>query len=240
MWGDESVRSGQLEVALRCWEEVQDLKEGTRFSEAESRLSTIYQRLANSYAAKHQDEQALTYLGKLNNIAQNPRNFAMAADLYERDGKLDLAIDQLRKAISFSHGNLDMNHRLALLLNRRGKELLDQGDTDAGYGYLQQAKSLDPANSLPPVTLRNVNITFNDGKPSIQGQVWNPGDQSVNALTIRVDLCETSTSQVLWTKELKVVDEFVAPLNSHDSRSFQGQVCYRYWCFQIRRPAHLH
>src|ERR1700733_12139287 len=37
-WGDDLLRDGKLEPALRCWEEVRDLREGSRFSAAESRL----------------------------------------------------------------------------------------------------------------------------------------------------------------------------------------------------------
>ncbi|HEY9712912.1 MAG TPA: hypothetical protein V6C72_05555, partial [Chroococcales cyanobacterium] len=163
LWGDESLRAGNLDQSLRCWEEVRDLREGSRYGEADARLSTIYQRLANTMASEKKDDQALAYLNKLNNIAQNARNYEMAAELYERQGQLDLAIDQMRKAISMSTKNQLMDKKLSKLLARRGKELLDQGNSDTGYAYLQQAKEVvsggEPAFS-GTVALRSLNVGF--------------------------------------------------------------------------------
>jgi tetratricopeptide (TPR) repeat protein len=222
-WGDEALRNGKTEMALRCWEEVHELNDGSRASEAESRLATIYQKMANKLASNEDqkdDEDALKYLNKLNNIAQNPHNYELAADLYEKQKHLELAIDQLRKAHELSGKNLTIERKLADLLSRRGKELLDEGNTDAGYGYLQQAKQLSPENSLPAVALRNLSVTSNGGMPRITGDVWNPTDNSINSLTMKVELFDTNDSRVLWTKDVRVIDEFVPALAGHASKSF--------------------
>lgn len=218
LWGDGELRDGHLEQSVKLWEEVKDLHEGSRFGESDARLATIYQRLAEKLAADKKDEEALAYLGKLNAIADNARNYEMASDIYERDGKLELAIDQLRKASRFSTRDDAIRRKLAVLLNKRGKELLDAGELDTGYGYLQQAKSVDPNNSVPSVTLKSVTVDIQGGMPHIAGQVWNPGDTSINALAMRVELVDKG-GKVLWQKESALVDEFVPPLPSHEGKS---------------------
>lgn len=219
LYGDEALRQGKIDLALRCWEEVKELREGSRFGESEARLATIYQKMASNFASKNDDQKALSYLSKLNAIAQNAKNYEMASDLYEKNEKLDLAIDQLRLAIKYSTHNPVYEHKLAALLTRRGKELLDAGDTDAGYGYLQQAKTIDPSNSLPSVTLRGVNVGLEGGLPKISGEIWNPGDEPVNSLNMKVELVDTVSKRVLWTRDQKVVDEFVQPLQGRESKS---------------------
>ncbi|HEY9783781.1 MAG TPA: tetratricopeptide repeat protein, partial [Candidatus Obscuribacterales bacterium] len=221
LWGDEALRNGNLALALRCWEEVRDLREGSRFSEADARLATIYQKMASNYAANNEDQKALAYLSKLNSIAQNAKNYEMASELYERTGQLDLAIDQLRLAIKYSTHNPAYKRRLSSLLTRRGKELLDQGDTDAGYGYLQQAKTFDPTSSVPTVTLRGVSVGLDPSTrlPRIHGELWNPGDIPINTLTVKVELVDSAGKHVIWTRDQKVVDEFVAPLGPHEART---------------------
>lgn len=219
LYGDEALRQGNIDLALRCWEEVKELREGSRFSESEARLATIYQKMATNFASKNDDQKALSYLNKLNAIAQNAKNYEMASDLYEKNEKLDLAIDQLRLAIKYSTHNPVYEHKLAALLTRRGKELLDAGDTDAGYGYLQQAKTIDPTNALPSVTLRGVNVGLEGGLPKISGEIWNPGDEPVNSLNVKVELVDTVSKRVLWTRDQKVVDEFVQPLQGRESKS---------------------
>lgn len=219
LWGDQELRDGHLEKALSLWEEVKDLKEGSRFSESDARLSTIYQRLAAKLVSDKKDKEALVYLSKLNAIADNSRNYEMAAEIYERTGQYELAIDQLRKAQRFSTRDDSIKRKLAALLNKRGKELLDSGDLDTGYGYLQQAKSVDPSNTVPTVTLKTVTIDLQGGMPHISGQVWNPTDSAINALTMKVDLVDTKAGdKVLWTKESAVVDEFVPPLPSREGK----------------------
>ncbi|MBP9092700.1 tetratricopeptide repeat protein [bacterium] len=219
LWGDQELRDGHLEKALSLWEEVKDLKEGSRFSESDARLSTIYQRLAAKLVSDKKDKEALVYLGKLNAIADNSRNYEMAADIYERTGQYELAIDQLRKAQRFSTRDDSIKRKLAALLNKRGKELLDSGDLDTGYGYLQQAKSVDPSNTVPTVTLKTVTIDLQGGMPHIAGQVWNPTDSAINALTMKVDLVDTKAGdKILWTKESAVVDEFVPPLPAREGK----------------------
>ncbi len=199
MWGDDALRDGKLELALRCWEEVRDLNDGSRASEAQSRLATIYQKLANTLASdtdSKNDADALKYLSKLNNIAENPKNLEMAADLYERSDQLELAIDQLRKADKMGH-NPVLQRKLSALLTRRGKEPLDKGESYSGYAYLQQAKSISPSMALPAVALEEVVVAFDQptASPKITARGWNPTDKSVNALTVKVELFDTTTSR---------------------------------------------
>ncbi len=220
-WGDDLLSEGKVDQALKCWEEVRDLREGSRFTEAEARLSTIYQKLANSLSSNKDDDAALAYLTKLNNIAQNSRNYEMAADIYERQGKLDLAIEQLRKASNMAGKNSSVNQKLGSLLSRRGKELLDEGNADAGYGYLQQAKDLNPENAVPVVTLRSVAIIYDaDHQPRITGEVWNPTDKAISSLGLKVELYSNAESKTLFQKDQKLVDGFTPPLAAHESRSF--------------------
>ncbi|MGH9548816.1 MAG: tetratricopeptide repeat protein, partial [Terriglobales bacterium] len=227
MWGDESIRDGKLEQGLRCWEEVRDLREGSRASEAESRLATIYSKLANNFASDadpKNDGDALKYLNKLNNMSQNPKYLEMAADLYEKQGQMELAIDQLRKASRMNGRNPVLERKLAAMLSRRGKELLDEGNTDAGYGYLQQAKQVSPeSGALPAVALRNVNIGTDRSThmPKISGDVWNPTDRSISSLTMKVELVDAASSKVMWTKDQKLIDEFVPAMGSQESKRFE-------------------
>ncbi len=218
LWGDEELRSGHLEASLRLWEEVKDLKEGSRYTEADARLATIYQRLSEKLAADKKDTEALVYLSKLNAIADNPRNYEMAADIYELTGQLELAIDQMRKASKLSTRDDAVRHKLALLLTKRGKELLDKGEQETGYAYLQQAKSMDPSNSVPTVTMKAVKIDFVGGMPRLSGQVWNPTDESINALGMKVEIVNLD-GQVLWSKETRVVDEYVPPLGAREGKA---------------------
>lgn len=135
--GDEALSSGDLEKALRSWEEVQTLKEGSRFGEAEARLATIYEKLAKQFAAEKKDDEALAYLAKLTAINKNPKHYETSAEIYEKSDKLELAIDQLRKALELS-ASPRLQRKLATLLARRGKEMLDAGQSETGYAYLQQ------------------------------------------------------------------------------------------------------
>lgn len=220
LWGDESLRAGNLDQALKCWEEVRDLREGSRYGEADARLATIYQKCANTAANDNDDAKALVYLSKLNNIAQNSRNYEMASDIYVRTGELELAIDQLRKAIKMSARNPVLEKKLSILLSKRGKELLDQGNTDAGYGYLQQAKEMSGDNKVPEIALRNVETSFEGHYPKISGEVWNPSEKTINSLNLKVELYDNPTSRVVWFKDQKVVDEFVPPLGAKDAKPF--------------------
>ena len=220
LWGDNELREGHADKALLLWEEVKSLNEGSRYTEADARLATIYKKLSDSYAGQNKDKEALSYLSKLNAIADNPRNYEMASDLYARSGQLELAIDQLRKASNLQGADENIKRKLAALLTRRGKELMDNGDNDTGYAYLQQAKSMDPSHALPSITLKSVKI--DQSGPRIAGQVYNPTQDAINALTMRVDLVDTrSGNRVLWTREQKVIDEYVAALGAKDSRNVE-------------------
>jgi tetratricopeptide (TPR) repeat protein len=222
-WGDDLLAEDKLDQALRCWEEVRELREGSRFTEAEARLSTIYQKLANNLASKNDDEHALAYLTKLNNIAQNARNYELAAQIYEREGKLDKSIEQLRKAANLSSKNTSINQKLAGLLARRGKELLDEGSADAGYAFLQQAKDLNPQSSLPNATLKAVAISVDPAshQPKITGELWNPSDQAISSLSFKVELWDDESAKTMWDKEDRLVDQFTPPLGPHESKHFE-------------------
>ena len=218
LWGDGELRDGKLQSALTLWEEVKDLKVGSRASEADNRLATIYQRMAGKFIDDKKDKEALVYLNKLNSIAENPRNYETCAEIYERTGQLELAIDQLRKAQRLAAHDDTLTHKLSSLLTKRGKELLDKGELDTGYGYLQQARSVDPSSSVATVTLKGVKIDVQGGMPHIGGQVWNPTDAPINALIMKTDLVDVQNDRVIWTKESKVVDEYVPPLSPHEGK----------------------
>lgn len=221
LWGDEALRDGKIELALRCWEEVKDLHDGSRFGEAESRLTTIYQKLATTLASSNDDAKALDYLSKLNSIAQNAHNYEMAAEIYERDGQLELAVDQMRQAIKLDSTNSVLTGKLASLLQRRGKELLDQGNTDSGYAYLQQAKEVDPKIELPDMALRSLNVGFEGREPKLSGEVWNAGQKAVSNLDMKVELWDQVNSKILWSEDRHIIDEYEPPLDLHQSKSFE-------------------
>jgi|AGTN01.3.fsa_nt_gi Flp pilus assembly protein TadD, contains TPR repeats len=221
-YGDELLSKGDLGKALRCWEEVRDLRAGSRFGEAEARLSTIYEKYATKLSGEEKDDEAIAYYGKLTALAQNPKYYLALADIYERKKQLEMAIDQMRKAIKMSNSP-ELQHRLSGLLARRGKELLDQGDDTVGYAYLQQAKSVDPSSaSVPDVTLKNIDIGIDTSTrmPRIAGEVWNPMDKSIGTLNLKAELYDTENSISLWSKEQRIVDEFMKPLGSHEAQPF--------------------
>jgi tetratricopeptide (TPR) repeat protein len=221
-FGDECLTQGKLELALKSWEEVKDLREGSRFSEAEARLSTIYQRLANSLASSKNDAQALAFLDKLNTIAQNPKNYEMAADIYLRSKQVDKAIESLRKAITLSSKNPELDKKLSDLLARRGKELVNSGDNEAGVAYLQQAKELNAANAVPEAALRSVSLDYDKGtkQSSINGEIINLADKSLNSLDLKAELFDNANSKSLWSKEQKIVDSFTPPMQAKESKPF--------------------
>lgn len=223
LWGDEALRDNKLDTALKCWNEVAELHDGTRFQEADARLATIYQKLADKMITTGNDDQALAYLNKLNVMQENARNLEMTAEIYERQGKLDLSIDLLRRALKVTSANSNMTAKLAALMSKRGKELLDSGEVGSGYGYLQQAQALDPHLVVPSVAVRDVKVTIDEIShlPKLTGQVWNAGSHSVNDVTLKVELVDSTTSAVLWQDSQKVVDEFVPPLQSQESKSFE-------------------
>ncbi|MBZ0186247.1 MAG: hypothetical protein K8F91_08375 [Candidatus Obscuribacterales bacterium] len=222
LWGDEALSTGDLDTALRCWEEVKELKAGSRMGETEARLATIYEKMANKFASEKKDEEALSYLSKLTHIAQNPKHYEFAAEIYQRSGKLDLAIDQLRKALELSNSP-QLQTQLAALLARRGKELLDKGENDTGYAYLQQARSVDPTSVVPEVALKKIFVGLNpvSKMPMIKGEIWNPGDRPVGQLSLRAELYDSKSLATLWSKETRLIDEFVRPLGGHQSRDFE-------------------
>lgn len=222
LWGDDCFNKGETEQALKCWEEVKKLGEGSRFNECDTRLATVYQKMANELLAKDNVEGALKCLNNLNTIAPSPQSFDKCADLYSKEGKLDLAIDQLRHAIKLGNGSKELNSKLGGLLARRGKELLDKGDSETGYAYLQQAQGYDSSLKVPSVALRSVavNVDTMSGTVRSSGEAWNPGPNQVAYLSVRSELFDTATSQSIWSKEQRVVDEFVAPLAARETRPF--------------------
>ena len=226
LWGDIALRDGDLEKAQQCWEEVKQLAEGSRFSEADARLVTIDQRLADKFVAAGDDPKALSYLTKLNAAAERPANLERAGAIYERKGDLDLAIDQYQKAMIL-YGQEPaadaIKQKLAVLLERRGKELLDKGESDTGYGYLQQAKEMDTTISGAggKAALRGVTVSFSGGIASIKGNVWNPGPDQIVTLSLKADLYDSGSGRVLWQQERRVIDEFEIPLSRDETRPFQ-------------------
>lgn len=223
LWGDEAFRKGSNEIAVKCWEEVRTLKDGQRFSEAESRLASIYLKIANEKMAKGDEETALDFYNKLNNLAPSPQTYERTSDIYARQGKLDLSIDQLRRALKAGTGSIELNKKLAGLLAKRGRELLDKGDSDTGYAYLQQAQGYDNKIRVPTLALRNISVKYDaaSGAVHVSGVVWNPGGNQINYLAIRADLLDTKTSLVMWRRDQHVVDEFMPPMGGHETRPFE-------------------
>lgn len=224
LWGDIALRDNNLEKAQQCWEEVKQLSEGSRFAEADARLVTIDQRLADKYVAAGDDPKALSYLTKLNTTVERPANLERTAAIYERKGDLDLAIDQYQKAMILygQEPAADLiKQKLAILLERRGKELLDKGESDTGYGYLQQAKEMDTTMGSGKVALRGVQVSFAGGSASIKGNVWNPGPDPVSLLSLKADLYDPASGRVLWQQDRQLIDEFEIPLSRDETRPFQ-------------------
>lgn len=222
LWGDQCFNRGDTQQALKCWEEVKTLAEGSRLNEVDTRLATIYQKMATELLSKDDTEGALNCLNNLNQIAPSPQSYEKVADLYAKKNKLDLAIDQMRKAIKVGNGSHDLNSKLASLLAKRGKELLERGDAQTGYAYLQQAQGYDSKLKVPTVALRSVSVNVDamSGTLRCQGEAWNPGPSQVSYLSVRSELYDSKASQSVWSKEQKIVDEFVPPLQASESRQF--------------------
>lgn len=223
LWGDEAFRNGQNDVAVKCWEEIRELKDGQRYSEADSRLASIYAKIANEKLAKGDDDVALEYFNKLNVLAPSQQTFERTSDLYARQGKLDLAIDQLRRAQKIGSGSIELNRKLAGLLAKRGRELLDKGDSDTGYAYLQQAQGFDTKIRVPSVALRSMSLRIDplSGEVHASGNVWNPTGNAINYLALRAELVDTKSSRVIWRKDQHIVDEFMPPMNGHETKPFE-------------------
>lgn len=222
-FGDECMRTGNLKQAMQAWEEVKELHEGSRFSEADSRLSSIYQKIAEQVSGKGDQDEALKYYGKLNAMAPSPSSLERAAELYQKQGNLSLAIDQMTQAVKLGGDASFLNRKLASMMAARGKELIDKGEVDSGYGYLQKAQSLDTHIRVPSATVRgaHVDIDPSTGFARFTGEVWNPGPADLGSVTVRGELYDTKLNKVLSTKEHRVIDEFVPPLGMHETKAFE-------------------
>jgi tetratricopeptide (TPR) repeat protein len=218
--GDDCIEQGKLDEAKRLWEEVQTLNEGVRSTEAKSRLATIYLKLVDIAYGKGEDAKALDYLNKLNGLEENPRNYILAADICEHGGKLDEAINQVQKALKLTTDDQTLKNKLAQLYLQRGKQVIQTGDTTTGYAYFQQANSLDDSLGFPPVAIKNLSVSTSGGKAKIAGELWNPNDKSLNSLSIKIQLSDDSRGITLWQKEQRVIDDFVPPLPSQQSKPF--------------------
>jgi tetratricopeptide (TPR) repeat protein len=201
---------------------VKQLNAGSRATEAQARLLTIYQKLAVKLASSGKStdsEQALDYLNKVNALTQNPQNFEMASDLCAKSGKLDQAIDNLKKAIQLGDRSPSINRKLAALLDRRGKELAAQGKSESAKSYFDQAKDLNPKSAPLVVALSNLSVQIDNSQvPTISGDVMNPSDHPVSAPNVKIDLFDKTNGKVLWTKD-RVVPE-LAQLNAQESKPF--------------------
>jgi len=217
--GDEALQEGKLEESLHRWEEVESLKEGSRFSEAGNRLSTIYQKLVDHLLASGNFSKALPFLSKLSVLNNNPSVYEKIASVYEQQNQLVPAIEALRKADNISHSST-VTSKLAALLARHGQEMLDSGSFNEGLGYLQQAQLLDASLTPPPVLLRNTKIIIENRIPSVSGEVWNTTQSSMDNVSIRVDLVDSSSLQTLWQYNKNLVDQFTPALSPLSSIPF--------------------
>jgi tetratricopeptide (TPR) repeat protein len=218
-WGDELMGSN-LEQALHCWEEVQTLNTGSRLSEAPSRLATIYQRYADKLITEGNDKEALAVLDKLNALAQNPAYHEMTAGVYERMGLFDKACDQLRTAISLAGPQSELNAKLAVLLTKYGKQLMDSGDTERGYDCLLQASDLDKTIAVPSIVLKDVNVDVNpvNRHAQMSASVYNAGSSPANRIKIEAQLISTLTSRVMWQSTQSLIGEYDPSLDTHSSK----------------------
>lgn len=220
-WGDQCLHEGNIKQALICWEEVKELHDGSRLDEADARLSTIYSKMGEEMSRDGKVEEALKYYARLNALSPSATSYERTADLYQKQNKLELAIDQMRQATKLTSDSGLLNQKLALLMSLRGKELLDAGEADAGYGYLQQAQSLDPKTKAPRATIRGVHVSVDDsGSAHFSGEVWNPGPDPLGHLVVKVELYDSSVGKAVAIKEQHVIDEFVPPLPSRESKNF--------------------
>ncbi len=220
LWGDECLSNNKLEQALTCWEEVKQLSCGTRLPEADQKLATIYQRLANNFANNKQDKEALGYLAKLNSVSQNYKSHEMAADLYERDGQTSLAIAELKKAQELTDSSL-VKSKLVNLLVSYGKSLINNGDNENGLAYLQEAQKLDNNIEIPELVLKNVNINSRNNKISLTGTICNNGENPINNLSIKVELSSKNTNEPIYKNEKDLIDQFSQALKPQESRDFE-------------------
>lgn len=222
LWGDECLRQEQFSQAMQNWEEVRNLKEGTRTGEAEARLTSIYQKFAAQLVAMGKDQEALKILANLNTLSPTAQGLERAADLYAKQSKFDLAVDQMRQAYKMSNSS-ELKAKLAPLLVQLGQELMDKGNAEIGYAYLQEAQGLNPRFKVPSVVLRGVSIVAEPeaGHIKIQGEAWNPGINSVGYLVIKAEIVDPGSSLTVWSNEQRLIDEFETPLAARMARAFE-------------------
>ena len=134
--------------------------------------------------------------------------------------------DRSSKNAGFVQKVADTNVALAIdAIKERSsvlKEMLDKGQHETGYAYLQQARSIDPTSSLPEVTLRHVKVGVDRATrmPMIEGEIWNPKNKSIGRLSLSVELYDSKKLQTIFKKETRIVDEFVRPLKGKQSKQF--------------------
>jgi tetratricopeptide (TPR) repeat protein len=221
-WGDEQMNTN-IEQAMHCWEEVQSLNTGSRLSEAPARLATIYQQYADKQIAGGDDKSALATLTKLNTIAQNPAYHEKTAQVYERMGLFDQACEQMRTAISLAGPQTQLNTELAEMLAKRGKQLLDSGDTQKGYDCLQQANDLDKTVGPPMSVLKNVSAEINPVNHYAQlfAEVTNIGQTPIAHVRVDAQLVLAANSKILWEGSQLAVGEYDPPLAPQSSRTIR-------------------
>ena len=188
--------------------------------EAPARLASIYDRYSDKLIAQGDDKGALVVLNKLNSIAQNPAYRVKTAEVYERLGQLDLACDQLRNAISLGGQSPDLKSRLAIMLSKYGEQLLDSGNTQEGYGYLQQANDMDASIGLPSVVLKDVSVDVNpsDHHPQMTAEAWNAGTLPADQVKIQAHLVIPATSRQLWQDTQMLIGQYDPPLAPQSSK----------------------
>lgn len=220
LWGDECLDRGNLDQAAKCWEQVKEMQAGTRLAEADARLSTIYQRLANACLVAGDDQQALEILLKLNTIVENATTLVKTADIYERKGDYEQAITLYKKALKSGEKVFQLDNKIARAMLKRGQDLLDKGDLNGGFGLIQQAKVFDNVINIPKIVLTNVSYSYNgqDKTVSFSAQGWNPGPNPVLSLSYTLELVDPVNQKIYAHKSERVIDEFMPPLAANESR----------------------
>jgi hypothetical protein len=75
---------------------------------------------------------------------------------------------------------------------------------------------------VPEAALRSVALDYDKGtkQPSINGEVINLADKSINSLDLKAELFDNANSKSLWVKEQKMVDSFTPQMQSKESKPF--------------------
>ena len=147
----ESVRREALHTVLQGFSQVLTAEQSERLTKKVKQMLGKLDYNAERPAAQFQRALLLTYLGHFNQaeaaylkaLTINPQMVtAMAnlADLYRQQGREELALTHLHKALLLSPGNAAINHALGLALIRKGS-------LAEALPYLGKSVAIAPGNT---------------------------------------------------------------------------------------------